>query len=135
MTTWEDRRGQFQKGKEPKEPPTEGRAFGSGVLESVRRASIESANTIEKTVSGSSGGSPASQRRRSSATGGLFANLEQHKRGSQDYGERRTSHGEHGPAPTMFSGWYNSTFRGHQKVKPEQGVPAVQKEPRKGVME
>ncbi|TKA70641.1 hypothetical protein B0A55_05746 [Friedmanniomyces simplex] len=153
MSTWEDRRGQFQKGKEVIPPPTEGRAFGTGVLESVRRASVSSANSVEKTLSGSGSatGEPSSpttsQRRRSSNTGGLFANLQTHKRGSEDYGERRTSHGEMTGVPGgMFSGWYNSTFRGYQKQSPQQQgqgqqdarVPAPgtqQKETRKGVME
>ncbi|TKA29929.1 hypothetical protein B0A54_15055 [Friedmanniomyces endolithicus] len=139
MSTWEDRRGQFQKGHSP---PAEGRAFGTGVLETVRRASVSSANSLEKTPSGkASTGEPSSptRSRRRSSNQGMFGNLQSHKRGSEDYTERRTSHGEMTGAPGgMFSGWYNATFRGYQtqQAKQDVQVPAVaQKESRKGVME
>ncbi len=69
----------------------------------------------------------------------MFGNLQSHKRGSEDYSERRTSHGEMTGAPGgMFSGWYNATFRGYQtqQAKVDAQVPAVaKKESRKGVME
>ncbi|KAK0257557.1 hypothetical protein LTR48_000498 [Friedmanniomyces endolithicus] len=142
MSTWEDRRGQFQKGKEVVPPPAEGRAFGTGVLETVRRASVSSANSLEKTPSGkASTGEPSSptRSRRRSSNQGMFGNLQSHKRGSEDYSERRTSHGEMTGAPGgMFSGWYNATFRGYQtqQAKVDAQVPAVaKKESRKGVME
>jgi len=57
--------------------------------------------------------------------------LNQHKRGSEDYADRRASHTEQHPGG-MMSGWFNSTFRGAQ-AKPDAGA-AAQTE-RKGVME
>ena len=56
----------------------------------------------------------------SSNTSGLYSNLIQHKRGSEDYEERRTSHSEHLPTGVL-SGWYNSTFRGMAGAKPDAG--------------
>ncbi|KAK3111699.1 hypothetical protein LTR53_012783 [Teratosphaeriaceae sp. CCFEE 6253] len=128
MSSWSDRRGLTQKGKEVIAPPTEGRQFGTGVLETVRRASITSENGLEKTLSNTSSGGPPSppgQRRRSS-NAGKFANLQTHKRGSEDYVDRRMSHGEHAPTGGVLSGWYNSTFRGYQK--PEEKAPAAVKQ-------
>lgn len=72
-SSWADRRGLFQKGKEVHEPGR--RLSGSGgssggIADAVRSASISSANSAEKSVSGSSAGdsavpsSPTSQRRR-----------------------------------------------------------------------
>ena len=56
----------------------------------------------------------------------------QQKRGSEDYGERRTSHSEHLPTGVL-SGWYNSTFRGMAGAKstPEE----QQQTKRPGLME
>lgn len=130
-STWSDRRGLFQKGKEVHDlGPTGRRPSGSsgGVVEAVRRASVGSTGGLDKTESNASSiGSPASppspstQRRRSSNTG-LFGNLQSMKRGSEDYAERRASHAEQGQGGTgMFSQWYNSTFRG------SKGVPTMDK--------
>lgn len=55
------------------------------------------------------------------------------KRGSEDYGERRMSHAEHAASSGIFSGWYNSTFRGHSKG-PSTAGSEIQ-ESKKGVME
>lgn len=37
------------------------------------------------------------------------------KRGSQDSGERRTSQQDMAGGGGMLSGWFNQTFKGHQK--------------------
>lgn len=124
----------FQRGKEVHEPgkPVTRRESGSGIADAVRRASTASIDALEKTTSNDSG-SPTSQRRRvsdstywqtlksvradrlsQSSNTGLFGTLTQHKRGSEDYGERRSSHAEQRPAGVL-SGWYNSTFRGMTK--------------------
>jgi len=57
---------------------------------------------------------------------------------SEDYGERRTSHGEHQQSGGMLSGWYNSTFRGYQKQQPEAqqaAQPTTKQDSKRGVME
>ncbi|EMD01172.1 hypothetical protein BAUCODRAFT_118880 [Baudoinia panamericana UAMH 10762] len=139
MSLWSDRRGMFQKGKEVHEPsvPSERRNSGGGIADAVRRASVSSANTLEKTVTGTTSNSssdpssPTSQRRRSSNTA-LFGNLTTHKRGSEDYSERRASHSDQN-ASGFVSGWYNSTFRGH--VSGNKPTEATQKDPTRGVME
>jgi len=104
-------------------------------MDTVRRASVSSISSLEKTISAelpaalkpadtapvvtpaspkrsdAPPASPTSQRRRSSNTG-LFGNLMDHKRGSQDYAERRASHHDQGQSATLFGGWYNRTIRG-----------------------
>lgn len=46
----------------------------------------------------------------------MFGSLNEMKRGSQDYGERRSSHAEQmGTGSGALSGWFNQTFKGHQK--------------------
>jgi len=69
-----------------------------------------------------------------SSGSGLFANLTTHKRGSQDYGARRSSVEEMEAKSGAYSSWYNSTFRGMQKVK-EEGAEKKVGEERRGVME
>ncbi|KXL44958.1 hypothetical protein M433DRAFT_145579 [Acidomyces richmondensis BFW] len=141
-STWSDRRGLFQKGKEVHEiGPTGRRPSGSSgsVAEAVRRASVGSMGGLSKTESNSSSTgapasppSPTSQRRRSSNTG-LFGSLENMKRGSEGYGERRASHTDQTQGGTgIFSQWYNSTFRG-SKATPTMGKP--QQDTKRGVME
>ncbi|KAK5133610.1 hypothetical protein LTR08_007558 [Meristemomyces frigidus] len=136
---WQDRRGMFQRGREVHEPgnpvPANRRTSGAGLSDAVRRSSTSSDDDLKKTTSNSSTGnpnSPSDQRRRSSNTGGLYGNLNQLKRGSQDYGERRSSHSDHMPTG-MLSGWYNSTFRGMAGSK----APAdeMQQKKRSGLME
>ncbi|KAK5107689.1 hypothetical protein LTR62_000924 [Meristemomyces frigidus] len=141
MADWSDRRGQFQRGKEvhvrgePREWPAPRRESGAGVVDAVRRASITSADGLSKTTSNTTGApaSPTGGRRRSSNTA-LFANLESHKRGSEDYGERRQSHSEHGSAGVL-SGWWGSTFKGHGPAQKVQVQPMATKEEKRGVME
>ena len=66
-----------------------------------------------------------------------------HKRGSEDYGERRSSFGEMQGSGSggMVSGWYNKTFKGVQPAaqQQQQGMQqsgmGMQKEPKRGVME
>lgn len=82
----------------------------------------------------------------SAASNGLFGNLSSHKRGSEDYGERRASYTEMaGNSPGMVSGWFNRTFKGHME-KPGTtmgndgkmmglGSEQQKKEERRGVME
>ncbi|GAB7362298.1 hypothetical protein MBLNU230_g2316t1 [Neophaeotheca triangularis] len=122
--TWQDRRGLFQRGKELHEPGKPARTSGE-LSETMRRASTTSSSGsaaagLEKTMSGSSaagGATAAGNRRRSSnQNGSLFNNLNQQKRGSQDYGERRASWAEmQGSAGQgVVSGWFNKTFRGVQ---------------------
>jgi hypothetical protein len=53
----------------------------------------------------------------SAANRTLFETLNTHKRGSQDYTERRASYTEmagNGP-PGLVSGWFNKTFKGVEK--------------------
>ena len=69
-----------------------------------------------------------------SSGGGLFANLTSHKRGGEDYGARRSSVEEMEAKSGAYSGWYNSTFRGMQKVK-EEAAEKKAGEERRGVME
>lgn len=159
--TWADRRGMFQAGKAVHEPaPANRRVSQDGVGAAIRRASINSVNSVEKTPSGTTPSPVSSQRRRvsderaaiqrsyylrlvqsSAASNGMFGNLTSHKRGSEDYGERRASHHEQREAGGLVSGWWNSTMRGVQKP---QGIPtttaqqiAQQKaeDRRRGVME
>lgn len=54
-----------------------------------------------------------------------------HKRGSEDYGERRASHTEH-QAEGLVSGWYNKTFKG---VQNQTGSQTGNQQERRGVME
>jgi hypothetical protein len=83
----------------------------------------------------------------SAANRGLFENLSTHKRGSQDYTERRASYTEmagNGP-PGLVSGWFNKTFKGVEKPASSTAamgndgkmMSAEQKkmEERRGVME
>merc|ERR1712217_384525 len=114
--TWQDRRALFQKGKEVHEPasPTERKpSMSEGVTAAVRRASVGSDTGLEKTVSNTSAGAPASPTsgRRRSSNSALFGNLTNMKRGSVDY--------EHQQSGGVLSGWYNQTFRGMQKPIPE----------------
>jgi hypothetical protein len=52
----------------------------------------------------------------SAANRGLFETLNTHKRGSQDYTERRASYTEMaGNSPGLVSGWFNKTFKGMEK--------------------
>jgi hypothetical protein len=54
----------------------------------------------------------------SAASQGLFGNLTNQKRGSQDYSERRASYTEMaGNSPGLVSGWFNKTFKGHMDNK------------------
>ncbi|KAF2860212.1 hypothetical protein K470DRAFT_77231 [Piedraia hortae CBS 480.64] len=137
---WQDRRGLFQRGKEVHEPskPTGRRpSEGSRIIDSLRRASVSSTNSLEKTKTASSDApsptSPSSQRRMSS-NAGIFGNLAQMKRGSEDYGQRRQSQEEMiGSGSGIFSTWYNSTFKGVQKTNPT-GTQQSHAEKR-GVME
>ena len=63
----------------------------------------------------------------SAGQGGLFGTLQQHKRGSEDYGEKRATD----TAGTgMVGSWFNQTFKGHQKPAGDQG-----KDNKRGVME
>ncbi|GAM82394.1 hypothetical protein ANO11243_003730 [Dothideomycetidae sp. 11243] len=119
---WLDRRGLFQKGKELHEPgrrPSESSA--AGVVDAVRRASVSSTDGLDKTASNASTSTADARRRSSNA--GLFANLTQHKRGSQDYGNRRASHSDQAPAGGFLSGWYQSTFKGMQTKPNDTTAP------------
>ena len=53
----------------------------------------------------------------SAANRGLFDNLNAHKRGSEDYSERRASYTEMSgnSPPGLVSGWFNKTFKGIEK--------------------
>jgi hypothetical protein len=52
----------------------------------------------------------------SAANRTLFETLNTHKRGSQDYTERRASYTEMaGNSPGLVSGWFNKTFKGMEK--------------------
>jgi hypothetical protein len=82
----------------------------------------------------------------SAASQGLFNNLTNQKRGSEDYGERRASYTEMaGNSPGLVSGWFNRTFKGHMD-KPGAsmgndgkmmglGSEQQKKEEKRGVME
>ncbi|KAK4504011.1 hypothetical protein PRZ48_004926 [Zasmidium cellare] len=132
---WSDRRGLFQKGKEVHEPGR--RLSGSGgVMDAVRRASTSSTSEKGSFVSNplsndpASPPSPTSQRRRSSAaSSGLFGNLQQHKRGSEGYDERRASHTDQLTTGGAVSGWFNKTFRGVNPVAEDKSGE------KRGVME
>lgn len=68
----------------------------------------------------------------------LFGNLMNQKRGSEDYGERRSSFGEMtGSSGGLVSGWYNKTFKGVQPTAQQQQTmqQGMQKEQKRGVME
>jgi len=113
--TWQDRRGMFQRGKDVHQPGRKlSNQFGDPLA--GRRTSIGSTGSVglEKTDSIEE---PGAQRRRSSAANrGLFENLNTHKRGSQDYTERRASYTEMaGNSPGLVSGWFNKTFKGMEK--------------------
>jgi len=122
----------FQSGKEVHEPgkPVNRRPSGTGIVDAVRKSSVSSTDGLEKTTSNDAG-SPTSQRRRSSNTG-LFGNLTSMKRGSEDYGDRRSGHSEHMPNGAL-SGWYNSTFRGMTGAKAP--TETTQENQKRGVME
>ncbi|KAJ9618322.1 hypothetical protein H2203_009240 [Taxawa tesnikishii (nom. ined.)] len=129
---WEDRRGLFQRGKEVHEPgsPVTGRRGSGGSISDELSKTMSNQTTSSNSGAADSNASPTSQRRRSSNTA-LFGNLTQHKRGSQDYGERRSSIGEQGAKSGMFGTWYNQTFRGVQKPENQTGSA----ESKRGVME
>nr|POE53626.1 hypothetical protein CFP56_28848 [Quercus suber]POE81225.1 hypothetical protein CFP56_77447 [Quercus suber] len=115
-STWSDRRGLFQRGKEVHEPaPRRASQEGSSVVDTVRRTSMAGIDKLERTVAGNPSPVPATSQRRRSSVGsqGLFANLSHHKRGSEDYAERRLSHHDQASAGGAVSGWWNSTFRGY----------------------
>ena len=145
----------FQKGKvvhEPSSPSSRKFSETGSVANAVRRASTSSTGSNSGDKSTNTGGSfPTSGRRvcrhdvedleaksltirlpQSSAAsgGGLFSNLNNVKRGSEDYGEKRASHHEMtGSGGGMIGGWFNQTFKGGQK-------PAgPQKDDKRGVME
>ncbi|KAF2157023.1 hypothetical protein K461DRAFT_289383 [Myriangium duriaei CBS 260.36] len=130
---WSDRRGMFQKGKEVHEPHKP--VFTSeGVADAVRRASVSSTGSMDKTTSNTTNGgtSPTDQRRRSSTASGLFGNLTQHKRGSEDYSQRRASHSDQSAQGGIFGNWYQNTFKGAGKPAGDKVKGADGK---RGVME
>ena len=57
----------------------------------------------------------------SAASGGLFGSLQQHKRGSEGYDERRASHSDQLSSGGAVSGWFNKTFESGQQ-RYEAGV-------------
>lgn len=63
----------------------------------------------------------------------MFGNLTSQKRGSEDYGERRASQAEMMNNQGVLGGWFNSTFKGHQK--PAGGTGQNQDQQKRGVME
>ena len=64
----------------------------------------------------------------------MFGNLTHQKRGSEDYGERRASVNEmQNNGGGVMSGWFNTTFKGHQK--PVAGGEDLKKDQKRGVME
>ncbi|KAF2163671.1 hypothetical protein M409DRAFT_68277 [Zasmidium cellare ATCC 36951] len=133
---WSDRRGLFQKGKEVHEPGRRLSGGAGGVIDAVRRASTSSTSEKGSFVSNplsndpASPASPTSQRRRSSAASGdLFGNLQQHKRGSDGYDERKASHTDQLAAGGAVSGWFNKTFRGVNPVAEDKSGE------KRGVME
>lgn len=70
------------------------------------------------------------------SSGGMFGKLNNQKRGSEDYGERRASQTEMMNSQGMLGGWFNSTFKGHQKPASGGGAAQNQTEAQKrGVME
>nr|POE46225.1 hypothetical protein CFP56_73187 [Quercus suber] len=114
-STWSDRRGLFQNGKEVHEPALRRASQeDSRVVDAVRRTSMAGSNKFEKPVldNPSPVQDTARRRRSSAASQGLFANLSHHKRGSEDYAERRASHHDQASAGGAVSSWWNSTFRG-----------------------
>lgn len=63
----------------------------------------------------------------------MFANLTTHKRGSQDYSQRRASIEEMETKPAgWFNSTFNSTFRGMKKTPAEI---KKEEEAKRGVME
>ncbi|EME46710.1 hypothetical protein DOTSEDRAFT_70646 [Dothistroma septosporum NZE10] len=135
-TLWQDRRGMFQRGKEVHEPARKMSGSGTGVMEAVRRASTVS-NSDKSFVSNPLSNDPAApvsstaaRRRSSAASGGLFGNLTHHKRGSEDYADRRASQTEALGSGGAVGGWFNKTFRGIESP----GAPGQTQEKR-GVME
>ncbi|KAI5367213.1 hypothetical protein Slin14017_G022490 [Septoria linicola] len=112
---WEDRRGMFQRGKELHDAARRPSQSG-GVIEAVRRASVTSnGSVVDKPLSNDPAppASPTSQRRRSSAaSSGLFGSLAQHKRSSEDYAARRSSHADQLQSGGVVAGWFNKSFRG-----------------------
>jgi len=66
----------------------------------------------------------------------MFGNLMNHKRGSQDYSQRRASIEEMETKPQgWFNSTFNSTFRGIQKTPAEQQQMKKAEEAKRGVME
>jgi len=66
----------------------------------------------------------------------MFGNLMTHKRGSQDYSQRRASIEEMETKPaSWFNSTFNSTFRGIQKTPAEQQQTKKAEEMKRGVME
>jgi len=83
----------------------------NNMAEAVGRTSTSSTRgSLEKTISNTS---TEQNRRRSSV--GLFNNLEQYKRGTENYDQRRASHADQMPSSGILGGWFNSTFRGMPK--------------------
>nr|OQO32595.1 hypothetical protein B0A51_00159 [Rachicladosporium sp. CCFEE 5018] len=125
-STWEDRRGMFQAGKVVHEPGRKmSKQFGDPIAGgagsilnqtgSPRKSSDMGPPRKSTDLSGGANGSP-NRRRSSAASGGLFSNLHDVKRGSQDHGERRASRDEMtGTKPGLVSGWFGQTFKGAQK--------------------
>lgn len=64
----------------------------------------------------------------------MFGNLTNYKRGSEDYGERRTSYGD-AAGGGVLSGWYNKTFKGMGGPQGSAGSGSAIQEERRGVME
>lgn len=56
----------------------------------------------------------------SAGQGGLFGTLQQHKRGSDDYGDKRAAHHDASGGGGMVGNWFNQTFKGHQKPADDQ---------------
>ncbi|KAF1818555.1 uncharacterized protein K489DRAFT_435011 [Dissoconium aciculare CBS 342.82] len=79
--------------------------------DSTSRASMSSTrNSLEKTLSNTQ--TSSSSPRRSSDV--RFNNLEQFKRGGDNYESRRASHADMHAPSGLFGGWFNSTFKGYQ---------------------
>ncbi|KAF2480019.1 hypothetical protein BDY17DRAFT_327005 [Neohortaea acidophila] len=115
--TWADRRALFQKGKELHEPvsPT-GRKFSDTPAVSAEARRLSNSGETKPDVAAAAATSTAGRRRSSASSGGMFNNLTNMKRGSQDYGDRRTSQQEMmGSSGGIVSGWFNQTFKGYQK--------------------
>ncbi|KAK4626507.1 hypothetical protein CLAFUW4_04984 [Fulvia fulva] len=136
---WQDRRGMFQRGKEVHEPARKmSGSGGTGVIEAVRRASTSSqsdkslvSNPLSNDPASPASPSTTARRRSSAASSGLFSNLTHHKRGSEDYADRRASQTEGYGQGGAVSGWFNKTFRGIQSP----AAPGQTQQEKRGVME